>query len=78
MKFLFRTIDKAPLHTAIENENLEMVKLLLSKEKIDINSVYIYNFKKLKQSFSFILNSIQNDFFYLFNSNSSIKMIFKT
>ena len=39
MKFFIDYIQKAPLHVAIEKENVEIVKLLLSCEKIDVNSL---------------------------------------
>lgn len=34
----------APLHVACEKENADIVKLLLSNPKIDINKIGVYNF----------------------------------
>lgn len=47
MFFLFSLLIKyfnkiAPLHVAIKNNNVELVKLLLSCPNIDVNNVYIY------------------------------------
>lgn len=43
MKFNIILLNKAPLHLAVENNNIEITQLLLSKDTIDINSVYIFN-----------------------------------
>lgn len=37
MKFLFWYIQKTVLHVATENNNFEVVNLLLSNQKININ-----------------------------------------
>ena len=34
---LFYNLNETPLIAAIENENIEIVKLLLTKENIDVN-----------------------------------------
>lgn len=47
--------NSTPLYKAIEIENIEIIKILLSKEKIDVNRISIYN------DF-FFLNIIQNHF----------------
>lgn len=44
--FLYETFHdnlKTPLHIAIENNNIDMVKLLLKNPEIDINIVIILN-----------------------------------
>ena len=43
MKF-FHLFDKTALYLAIEKENIEIVKLLLSNEKVDINIINIFKF----------------------------------
>ncbi len=43
MKF-FYFFDKTALYLAIEKENIEIVKLLLSNEKLDINIINIFIF----------------------------------
>ena len=43
MKFT-ELINKTALYAAIENENIEIVKLLLTVDDIDINIPYILNF----------------------------------
>lgn len=40
MKFL-KKLNKTPLHIAVENNNFEIVKLLLSRKDIDANSKMI-------------------------------------
>ncbi len=37
-------IFKTPLYVAVEKENVEIVRLLLTKEDIDVNIQYIFNF----------------------------------
>ena len=34
--------EKTPLAIAIENENIEIVKLLLSNQNIDVNAISIF------------------------------------
>lgn len=34
-------MNKTPLYLAVENENIEIIKLLLSNEEIDVNIPYI-------------------------------------
>ena len=43
MKFYY-LFDKTALYLAIEKENIEIVKLLLSNEKIDVNIINIFIF----------------------------------
>lgn len=42
MKF-YNVIIKTALHMAVENRNLEIIKLLISKPKIDLNSKLTIN-----------------------------------
>lgn len=42
MKFLI-VFNKTPLYKAVENENVEMVKLLLSNPQIDVNIYFIFD-----------------------------------
>ena len=42
MKFVIN-IQKTALHMAIEKENIEIIKLLLSNPKIDVNLLFILN-----------------------------------
>ena len=37
MKFSFFSFYKTPLHIAIEKENIDIIKLLLSNEKLNVN-----------------------------------------
>lgn len=57
MKFLFWFFNKYPLHIAVENGNIEIIKLLLEKKDININvkdnqvtldsyGLFIYNYGK--------------------------------
>ena len=49
----FSIFYKTALYLAIEKENIEMVKLLLTNDKIDVNevyTVYIQIFNKIHQS----------------------------
>ena len=41
MKFQYN-IYKAVLYLAIEKENIEIIKLLLTNEKLNINLVYVF------------------------------------
>ena len=50
MTFLFKILYgksgfKAPLHEAIKNNNVEIVKLLLTNDKLDVNCKNIYDLK---------------------------------
>ncbi len=42
-------IFKTPLYVAVEKENVEIVRLLLTKEDIDVNiqSIFHFNFFKI-------------------------------
>lgn len=53
MTIYLKKVKKAALHLAVENNNIEVVKSLLTKTKIDINMKchyceYIKNFYNLK------------------------------
>lgn len=37
MEFFFNEFNKTPIFIAVEEENIEMVKFLLSDDKTDIN-----------------------------------------
>ena len=41
MKLKKKKINKSALYIAIENENIEIVKLLLSDSRINVNQIYI-------------------------------------
>lgn len=41
---LYFFIQRTPLFIAIEKENLEIVKLILANEKLEINIPYILNY----------------------------------
>lgn len=43
MRFLFK-IHKTALRFAVENRNIEIVKLLLSNDKVDVNIINILIF----------------------------------
>ena len=59
---LFFIFYRTILYLAIEKENVEIVKLLLSNDKIDANIPYIFGFFYIK--FKIIsLNYILNHFF---------------
>lgn len=45
MQFLFKVFQMTSLHTAVEKENIEIVRLLLSNEKININLQNIFEKK---------------------------------
>lgn len=42
MKFLYSYVNEAPLNSAIETENFDMVKLLLKYPEIDVNIVTVF------------------------------------
>lgn len=54
MKFLFNFFHQTALYEAIEANNHEIVKLLLTRKDIDINIITILN--QLFCLFDFILN----------------------
>ena len=66
MKFLNK-IYKTPLFGAIEKDNIEIVQLLLTNDKLDINFGYI---------FIQFFNRIQN-YIFQFHSKSYISIKFK-
>lgn len=44
MKFLFNIFNQTALHIAINNNNLEIVRLLLQKPELNINTKYVSSF----------------------------------
>ena len=42
MKFIFCVFQKTALHIAVENENIEMVKFLLSQKNVKIDALLIF------------------------------------
>ena len=54
---------KTPLYVAVEVENVEIVKLLLEKENIDINLLCILRYYFVIQLLLFCLNEITKCFF---------------
>lgn len=50
--------DSTPLYHAIKTDNIEMVKILLSNQKIDINAVNISNVYLNMISFQFFFNNV--------------------
>ena len=42
--FMYLIINKTSLYLAVENENIEIIKLLLSNDKVDPNIPTIFNF----------------------------------
>lgn len=59
---------KAILHVAAENGNAEIVKLLLSKENLDVNCISILNYNFSYNFNSFVFHLISN---YLFSNKIS-------
>lgn len=55
---LLINFNKTALQLAIENENIEIVKLLLNKPKIDVNILCVYILIFLYNSKLIILNDI--------------------
>ena len=49
----FFCLYQAPLNIAVEKENIEIIKLLLSKDKINVNQRTIFRFSNF-QSFFFL------------------------
>lgn len=41
MKLLFNTFNSTALNLAIEKQNIEIVKLILTKENLDVNIICI-------------------------------------
>lgn len=65
MKFKSLKFNKTALYHAVEKENTEIVKILLSIPNIEVNTLavlYIIYFTKFKKKY--IFNSILNSFFY--------------
>ena len=54
---LYNIIYKTALYAAIEKENIEIVKLLLTNEKLDINILNIFKYIFLKFYYKYF-NSI--------------------
>lgn len=44
MKFKFLLFYKAALHIAVENENVEILKLLLEKQNLKVNQKAVLNY----------------------------------
>lgn len=72
MKLIFYFFNIAPLYICVQKQNVEMVKLLLTSEKIDVN------IKSIQKKFNFLIefnikffNSI-----YLINSMKFRKIFF--
>ena len=62
MKFLYNIIYKTALYLAVEKGNIEIVRLLLTNDKLDINLLNILNIFSIK--FGIISsNYIQNHIF---------------
>ena len=59
MKFNIMEFSKTALYLAVEKENIEIVNILLSNDKLDINLGYILNIFYIKfQNMAF--NNIKN------------------
>mgnify|MGYP001026861130 CR=1 FL=1 len=60
MPFLFKVFQMTSLHTAVEKENIEIVRLLLSNEKINVNLQNIFEsiFLFIKFQKNYFSNSI--------------------
>ena len=48
MKFNIIDFNKTALYLAVEKENIEIVKLLLTNDKLDINLGFILNYNIFK------------------------------
>ena len=73
MKF-FICFQKIALNVAVENQNVEIVRLLLSKSNVDVNlkDIFLICIIKLKSK---VLNVIST-FLFLYHLNLSASMIF--
>ena len=73
MKF-FICFQKIALNVAVENQNIEIVRLLLSKSNVDVNlkDIFLICIIKLKSK---VLNVIST-FLFLYHLNLSASMIF--
>lgn len=60
MKFALQ-FDKTPLHLAVEKNNIEIIKLLLSCEKIDVNCLMISDIND-KMTNEIIIKSIKYNY----------------
>ena len=69
------TFYKTALHIAVEKENVEIVQLLLSHDKIDINIQYI-SYNKIYEILNKFFHSIQTQIFSL-HSNPNLFITFK-
>ena len=47
MKFKYNVIYKTALYLAVEKENIEIIKLLLTNDKLDINLINIFKIIRL-------------------------------
>ena len=78
MKFNIIYFNKTALYLAVEKENIEIVKLLLTHNKLDINLGYILNIIFIKFKIIFF-NYIQNHIFQYYSKSylsTKFKMIF--
>lgn len=41
MKFIFLEFNKTALHLAFQNNNIEIIKLFLSNNNVDLNAKYV-------------------------------------
>lgn len=62
--FFYILFHKTPLYKAIENENIEMVKILLTNKNIDVNRLNI-QFRFLIEFKISNFNYIQNHYYQL-------------
>ena len=56
MKLKYCNIYKTVLHIAVENNNVELVKFLLSYPKIDMNQKKKSNIKNIRNEYIFMLH----------------------
>lgn len=61
IEFIFFCFNKAPLYAAVEKENYDIVRLLCSNDKLDINLLNKITF--------FLFNDIYNPIFKLCEEN---------
>lgn len=60
MKLLINTFNSTALNLAIEKQNIEIVKLILTKENLDVNIICICYYKYLIKFYFSIFNSISS------------------
>lgn len=64
MKFYYFTINKEALHMAVELENAEFVKLLISCKQTDPNILTIFIFKNLIELKINVFNDVSKIFIF--------------